>query len=127
VTKRYRAKPKAPRQAGPLRTRRINLDVSEAEWVTIAARAKAVRTALRAFIREAALRRATSAVAVLPPTASEIEAASTLACVAGDLTRIADAAEAGTVTGIAPNVLRQLADTAQLLGMRFLGVVPRAA
>ena len=134
MRKQDQAKRKATRRPGgsartrrePLRTKRINLDVSEAEWSILATRAQAVRTALRAFIREAALRRASASDAIVPPSAADLDAAAILTAVAGDLARLAEAAAAGIITGILPDLLHQLYDAAHLLGLRIIGAAPDA-
>ncbi|WP_412760117.1 plasmid mobilization protein [Methylobacterium guangdongense] len=135
MRKQDQAKRKAIRRQGeaaqtrrePLRTKRINLDVSEAEWRAIATRAQAVRMALRAFIREAALRRASASNVVVPPSAAELDAAAVLTAVAGDLAQLAEAAAAGIITGVLPDLLHQLHDAAHLLGLRIIGAAPDAS
>lgn len=122
-------KPRKPRRPGgprrmeaaDFRTRRINLDVNGAEWADLSARAEAVKTPLRTFIREAALQRATAPIVAPLPTASDFDAAGLLTRIAGDLAKLAEAAAAGIVAGIAPELLSALSDAAHLLGLRRIG------
>lgn len=118
-------------EAGVLRSRRLNLDVSDAELAILNKRAAAARVSLRYFVRETALgtlaasKRAGPSMQVAP-SAADFDAASLLTRIAGDLGRLADGAAAGIVAGIAPELLRALCDAAHLLGLKVIGVAPRA-
>ena len=133
VSDRRRKKESGPRRPGgrpppkadELRTRRINIDVSEKEWTTLTERSEAVRLGLRRYMREAALGRTLTPAAV-PPSAADLDAAAILTRVAADLARLAEATTAGLVATISAELLRDLYDAAHLLGLRLIGAVPRA-
>ena len=118
-------------EASAMRSRRLNLDVSAGELATLTERAAAARVSLRYYVRETALGtlpapRQAERMAQPVPSAADFDAASLLTRAAGDLARLAEAAAAGIVTGIAPALLRDLCDAAHLLGLRLIGAAPRA-
>lgn len=133
------AKGSAPRRPGgpprmvasAMRSRRLNLDVSAIELATLTERATAARVSLRFYVRETALgnlsgpKQARSSIQPIP-SAADFDAAATLTRIAGDLAHLAEAAAAGIVTGVAPDLLRDLCDAAHLLGLRLIGAAPRA-
>lgn len=115
-------RPGGPPQPMPseLRTRRVNVDVSPAEWATLTSRPEAVRLGVRRYMREAALGQL-STPETAPPSQADFDAAALLTRLAGDLSRLADAAAAGIISDVAPDLLRDLCTAAHLLGLRLIG------